>query len=484
MNKAAPSVGRIVTMVLFALSCVGLLLFLWLAFGGPVPFRAKGYQVNVAFPNAQQLAGQADVRIAGVSVGKVVNKQLDPNGNRTLATLELQRQYAPMRSNAVAILRQKTILGETYVDLSPGTPNAPPIPDGGTLNPGRVQHAVQLDEIFNALDPHTRQSFQIWQQDVATAVKGNDQHLNSALGNLPTFVADATDITRVLDIEHTAVVRLVQNGGIVFNALSRDQGALRNLITTGETTFAATAAQNTALAATFQTFPSFLNETKTTMTRLKSFALDTDPLVKALMPAANDLGPTLHSVRVLSPDLRNLFVNLDPLITASKTGLPAISDVLHGAKPVLGQLGPFLEQLNPILSWLSTHQQLISDFISVGGSALAQKTTSFSGGGTGHTLPQYVMLGPDTLSLFPTRDPTNRGNTYPPPLWAQGAAGLQVNHQDPPSWDCNNTGKGEVPPNTTPLTGFPACWVAPALGPLIGQSGKMARVLAATYPAK
>jgi phospholipid/cholesterol/gamma-HCH transport system substrate-binding protein len=484
MDKGAPSVTRIITMVLFALSCFGLLLFLWLAFGGPVPFRAKGYQIKVAFPNAAQLAGQADVRIAGVSIGKVVDKQLDPNGNRTLATLEIQRQYAPIRSNAIAILRQKTILGETYVDLSPGSPNAPPIPDGGVLNRTQVQHAVQLDEIFNALDPHTRQSFQIWQQELARAVTGNDQNLNSVLGNLPSFAADATDITRVLDIEHLAVVRLLQNGGIVFNALSRDQTALRSLITTGETTFATTAAQNVALADTFQTFPSFLNETKATMARLKTFSLDTDPLVKALMPAANDLGPTLHSVRLLSPDLRNLFVQLDPLITASKTGLPAVTRVIHGATPLLAQLGPFLEQLNPILTWLSTHQALISDFIAVGGSALAQKTTSFAGGGTGHSLPQYVTLGPETLSLWPTRDPNNRGNTYPPPTWSQGPLGLQINHQDPPSWDCNNTGKGEVPPNTAPVGGFPACWVAPPLGPLIGQNGKMAHVLAAQYPAK
>ncbi|MDX6650041.1 MAG: hypothetical protein QOJ97_1992, partial [Solirubrobacteraceae bacterium] len=37
MQKQAPSVGRILTMVLFALSCFGLLLFLWLAFGGASP---------------------------------------------------------------------------------------------------------------------------------------------------------------------------------------------------------------------------------------------------------------------------------------------------------------------------------------------------------------------------------------------------------------------------------------------------------------
>src|SRR5829696_6118298 len=102
MNKAAPSLPRIVVMVVFALSCFGLLLFLWLSFGGPVPLKPKGYRVQVAFPEATQLGLEADVRVAGVTVGKVRQKELDPDGNRTLATLELDRRYAPIRSDSKA----------------------------------------------------------------------------------------------------------------------------------------------------------------------------------------------------------------------------------------------------------------------------------------------------------------------------------------------------------------------------------------------
>ena len=80
-------------MVLFALSCFGLLLFLWLTFGGPIPLKPKGYQFKVAFPEATQLGLEADVRVAGVSVGKVRDKTLDPaHPNRTVATIELDAQ--------------------------------------------------------------------------------------------------------------------------------------------------------------------------------------------------------------------------------------------------------------------------------------------------------------------------------------------------------------------------------------------------------
>jgi phospholipid/cholesterol/gamma-HCH transport system substrate-binding protein len=493
METGSPSLAKIVTMVLFALSCVGLLLFLWLSFGGAIPFSAQGYRIRVAFPDAGQLATQADVRIAGVSVGKVIGKSLDPQGNRTIATIQMDNQFAPIHRDARAILLEKTILGETYVELTPGTAGSPMLPDDGLLPRGNVQPAVQLYQIFNALDPTTRRAFQVWQQQLAVAVRGNDQNLNNVLGNLPAFAADATDVLQVLDIQHTAVVSLVQNGGTVFAALDRDPAALRSLITSGEATFATTAANNNAIAATFHVFPTFLNQTKAAMARLQSFSLDTDPLIKQLEPVARDLSPTLRSVRVLAPNLRSFFFNLGPLITASKTGLPAIRDVLNGTTPLLASVGPFLEQLNPILSWLSDHQQLTSDFISNGASGLAAKTTSFSGVGTGHYLRQFQPIGADTLSFSSTgRDPDDRGNTYPPPLWladpkAFSAGGTYPRSFALPSWDCNNTGapgNGSQPASGIPATtaqAKQACWVGPNLAGLLGESGKFPHINAASY---
>jgi phospholipid/cholesterol/gamma-HCH transport system substrate-binding protein len=482
MATHPPSTAKILTMALFALSCAGLLLFLWLSFGGTVPFNPQGYRFEVAFPDAVQLAPQSDVRIAGVSVGSVVGTSLDPQGNRTLATIQMSDQYAPIRSNAVAILRTKTLLGEAYVQLSTGTSSAKWLPDGGTLPRSQVQSAVQLDQVFDALNGPTRRAFEQWQEELARAVRGNGQNLNDVLGNLPTFAGDATDILRVLDVEHAAVVRLSQNGGIVFAALTKNQSALRNLITTAETTFKTTAQNNNALAQTFHNFPEFLNQTKATMAQLQSFATNTDPLVRELEPVANDLGPTLTSVRELSPSLKHFFIQLGPLITVSQTGLPALQHVINGTTPLLGQLGPFLEQLNPILSWLSLHQQLISDFISVGASGLAAKTNSFGGGGVGHYLRQFSPIGTETLSLYANRDADNRGNTYPPSLWLADPENL-VNGNFP-SWDCSNTGasgNGSEPAVQGEL-GHEACWVAPTLPG--ARPGQIPEITRAAYSSK
>ena len=133
MGQRPPSAAKIGIAVAFAFSCFGLLLFLWNAFGGPVPFAPEGYRVKVPVDEAAQLAVESDVRISNVSVGRVKAIELEDEGeNRdlALATIEIENRYAPIPEDTRAILRQKTLLGETYVELTPGDRDAPD-PDRG-----------------------------------------------------------------------------------------------------------------------------------------------------------------------------------------------------------------------------------------------------------------------------------------------------------------------------------------------------------------
>ena len=262
MVKQAPSLGRLLIMVGFAFSCVAILLYLWLTFGGAVPLRAKGYRVTVNFPEASTLAQQADVRISGVTVGKVISKQVVVvNGQvkpLTAATLEIQRKYAPIAKDTRAVLRQKTLLGETYVELSPGHrgPNdSNTIPDGGSLPNGQVAETVQLDEIFRTFDPVTRLAFQTWMQDQGVALLGRGQDLNDAIGNLTPFAENTNKVLAILNNQSVATRKLVRNTGVVFNALTARTGQLTELISNSNRVFQTTAERNQQLAAAFRAFP-------------------------------------------------------------------------------------------------------------------------------------------------------------------------------------------------------------------------------------
>ena len=156
-------------------------------------------------------------------------------------------------------------------------------------------------------------------------------------------------------------------------------------------------------------------------------------------------------MRVLAPDLRRFFRDLDPLINASRTGLPAGSEVLRGLKPTLAELTPFLQQINPILQYLEASQFQVSDFITNGAAALADTEPSTSGG-VGHYLRQFGPLGAESLAIHRERLKTNRGNSYPGPLALFGdLEGKGIF----PNYDCKPSG-GEV----APTEGNPGCRVA------------------------
>ena len=106
MQKRAPTLANILVIVLFALSCFGLLLFLWESFGGPVPLKPKGYRFTIAFQRTLALAEQSDVRISGVNVGHVISLKYNKDG-LAHAQLEIASKYAPIPANMRAILRQK-----------------------------------------------------------------------------------------------------------------------------------------------------------------------------------------------------------------------------------------------------------------------------------------------------------------------------------------------------------------------------------------
>ena len=410
MQKAAPNFTRIAVMVGFALSCFALVLYLWLAFGGPVPLKPKGYRVSASFAEASQLATEADVRISGVPVGKVKVIEADAKTGRTLVTVELDAKYSPLPSDSKAMLRQKTLLGETYVELTPGTEQAEKLPEGGRLPEGSVSETVELDEILRTFDPETRAAFRVWMQTQAQAIDGHGRDLNDALGNLGPFADDTAELVDILNRQEPAVRRLISNTGVVFEALTERDGQLRDLIENSNIVFRTTAQRDRALQAAFVALPTFERESRATVTRLAQFARDTDPLVTQLRPAARELSPTLTDLAALAPDLNALFHDLNPLIDASKAGFPAAERVLEDLAPLLGQLDPALRQLNPVLEALGFYDRELTAFFA--NTVAATQATTISNKGPIHYLRTMNPLNPENLAVYPKRLPTNRPNPY------------------------------------------------------------------------
>jgi phospholipid/cholesterol/gamma-HCH transport system substrate-binding protein len=415
MIKQTPSIGRIFAMVAFALSCFGILVFLWLSFGGSVPLQPEGYRITVQFPEATQLAQEADVRISGVRVGKVKTREPNEKTGLTDAVLEIDSRYAPVPRDTRAILRQKTLLGETYVELSPGNRSSGMLKDGGELPRGQVAETVELDEILRTFDPVTRQRFSTWFDQQGIAARGRAGQINDALANLTPFAEDTDDVLRVLRAQGTATRTLIRDTGEVFAALTERKGQLRDLIRNSNRTWEAIASRDAQLADTFRVFPTFLRETRATTRRVTSFADDANPLVDQLRPAAREISPTLIDLDRLAPDLRGFFKDLNPLVRVSRAGLPATEQVLDNTRPILRRLDPFLRELTPIVDYLGLYRREIAAFFGNDSAATQAVGSGFATPQVIHYLRVMNPLNPEIMTGYQHRLGTNRYNPYTEP---------------------------------------------------------------------
>jgi phospholipid/cholesterol/gamma-HCH transport system substrate-binding protein len=454
MSKRAPSTTQLLVITVFALSCFGILLFLWVTFGGPTPFKAKSYQVTVPFTEASQLAEQSDVRISGVDVGKVENIELGSNGHESVALLNIDDKYAPLPRGTRAMLRTKTLLGETYVELSPGSKNEPPLLDGAELPAAQVAESVQLDEIFQAFNPETRRAFQEWMQEASVAIEGQGQNLSYAIGNFEPTFTEFEGLFRVLNSQKLAVSKLFSNGAKTFEALRGREGELANLIRSSNELFKTTAGRDQDIEALFRAFPTFLDESRLTVNRLQGFATNADPLSKQLVPVAEQLSPTLIKFGELAPEAKKLFEALPAVEREAPTGFPAFRKLFRDQfPPLLRAVDPFIRNLNPILTGLDLYKREVTAFfanLAVATNSELPEVNALTGQKI-HFLRALGPINPESIASYPSRLGLNRNSAYSPPAWAE-----EILHGLPSfnTASCSSSLIAELDPNSPKAAGF------------------------------
>ncbi len=421
MQKRAPTLGNILVIILFALSCFGLLLFLWESFGGPLPLKPKGYRMSIAFPRVLALSEQSDVRISGVGVGHVISVKKGSEG-KTIATVEINQKYAPIRRNVHAIIRQKTLLGETYVQLIPQAHVGPYVADGGRLPAGNVEPSVTLDDILATFDPKTRADFKIWQQSVAQGLNGRGEQVNASFARLEPFTEHANQLLNILVTQEGALRDLVKNTGVVFNALASRDHQLEGVIVNGEHTFKAAASASAEWAQTWRLLPPFERNSRTALKEIDKFAVVANPFLEEFRPAERSLSSLLSAAKPFAPQLDQFLTSLGPLTKAAKKGLPDLGKSLKLTEPVLENFRPVLHNLDPFLQYTGTYVREVQAFFAnltaasnfqQGNGNLPVNAEGEPEGPKQHMLMSLATLNTESLALYPSKIGNNRSNAYP-----------------------------------------------------------------------
>ncbi len=281
----------------------------------------KTYQVNAIFTDASQLVSGDLVQVSGTPIGSVSNISLTPDGQARLTLTINQSNYEPLRQGTIATVRQTSLSGiaNRYVDLRLGPGGAAKIPNGGDIGTSNTTSAVDLDQLFNTLDPPTLKGLQGLIRGSASQFQGQGKAAQAAFQYLDPAVAASSVLFSEINRNTDKFTNFVVKSGNLLTDISQRQSDLAGLITHLSTTTQALASQRTALGSSIRQLPGFMALADTTFVNLRNALNDVTPLVNASKPVA--------------PKLQRLLVELEPLAIQSVPTVRDLSNVIRRPGP-------------------------------------------------------------------------------------------------------------------------------------------------------
>jgi phospholipid/cholesterol/gamma-HCH transport system substrate-binding protein len=328
------------------------------------PF-ASPYELHAVFDNVNNLKPNSPVRIAGVDVGKV--KKVEPiteGEGAARVTMEIKDKGLPIHRDAAVKVRTRIFLeGNFFVDLQPGSPSSPEMPDGGTIPINRTAAPVQFGQVLTALQSDTREDLQVFLKEYSRGLSGKGAagfnesirywepaYRNSALANDATLGQEPRgDLQRVLRGQQRT-----------FAALNADEDALRGLVTNFNTTAEAFASQDQALSAsipalrdTLRAAQPALGSLNNALPSLRRFAIDALPGTRSSNPTLSAALPFIRQARLLMrrSELRGLAAELrrqtPNLVRLNRSSIPVLTQARALAACTNKVLIPFIRSSIP-----------------------------------------------------------------------------------------------------------------------------------------
>ena len=325
--RSLSAIGRVAAVgaLIAAVVLVALVLF-----GG----GAGGYKVKARFLNAGQLVKGNPVQVGGVAVGTVKGIKITDDGHAEIE-LSIDGDHAPLRRGTRAEIRQfsQSGLANRYVDLKlpPNTDDT--IPDGGVIDTDQTVTQVDLDELYNTLDPETRRSLQGFFKGSADQWRGMEQEANVGFEYLNPALSTSSRLFNELTQDTPLLERFLVDSSRMVSALAERRDDLAGLIGNLNETTRALGSQKEALAESIGRLPPFMRRANTTFVDLRATLDEVDPLVEASKPVAKRLEPFLSQARAFAADAEPTVRDLS--ITIRRRGSSNdLINLLHSFPPL------------------------------------------------------------------------------------------------------------------------------------------------------
>jgi phospholipid/cholesterol/gamma-HCH transport system substrate-binding protein len=298
-----------------------------------------------------------------------------------VVTMEIEDGLAPLRRGTRATIRATSLSGiaNRYVSLHPGPNNASEIPDGGTIGADDTSAPVDLDQLFNTLDPKTRRALQRVVQGSATWYAGKSPQASESLLYLPAALSTTSALTREVALDDRVFERFVVDTAGVVSSLAERQDDLAALVGNASATARAIGGESASLDRALALLPSTLRKGNTAFVNLRSTLDDLDVLVNESKPATRDLPRFLRELQPLVADARPTIRDLRTAVRAPGPGndlieltarmprlrrltgrvFPRTIRTLDRAQPVVAYTRPYTTEL---VGWIKNYGQSAASY--------------------------------------------------------------------------------------------------------------------------
>ncbi len=304
--------------------------------------RHGTYLVRAIFDDASFAAQGENVRIAGANVGSIQSLGVTA-GKRAAVTISItDERFTPFHNDATCAIRPQSLIGEEYVDCTPGTsaaralPRIPVGPGKGTyyLPVTRTSSPIDSDIVQDISTEPVRQSLAVIIDEFGTGLAARGSDLNAVIHRANPALGQTDKVLKILAGQNRTLTRLATDSDTVLAPLARERSQLSGFVIGANTTAVASAARARDISKTFNLLPTYLTQLRPLMADLQQLADQGTPLLTSLGQSAQALG--------------RQFANLVPFASAARTSLINLGNAAQQSQPSLVATLPLAKQLSAL----------------------------------------------------------------------------------------------------------------------------------------
>ena len=347
---------------------------------GKIPlFEKQPMTLLAEFSDAQAATpGQGQsVRVAGVQVGLITNVGVQEG--KGVVQMAIDGEYTQLiHTDATALLRPRTGLNDMFIEVDPGTPNAPVFKDEGRIPVRNTSPPVNEDEFLSALDADTRDYLQLLINGAGNGFRNRGDDFREILRRFEPLHRDLAKIQTAVAERRENLASLVHNYQSLTNELGDHDRSIQRLVVSANEVFDGFANEDNNVSATVRKLAPALRQTDTTLGKLNRYS--------------DVLAPTLDELR---PAFRNLADANRELIPFAREATPTVRDKI---RPFVRDLRPAAENLSTATPELTTSFKELNRFFNIGA------YNPDSADDRDNYLFWFAWVAHNTNSLFSTSD--------------------------------------------------------------------------------